>query len=229
MLLVTDYDDIQGINRLIIIVFSIGMILGSFIISILILNKIRKTEIKSSRYFLVGVSLFAFLFGVGRLILLYHDYFADNSLDTILWTLGSGITLVGLTCLTFAIEKFIFQKTKMIASVIGIICIVIVFVFPFIGQIGIAKIFLYVGNGAVIVVPFFIYLYIAKISTGALRLQAGIILTGMIVMLIANLGGNVLFTIHVLDRLGSQLFGIIIAFLGVVILSYGFVKSPNAR
>jgi len=51
----------------------------------------------------------------------------------------------------------------------------------------------------------------------------------MIVMLLANLGGLLLFSIHVFDRLWSQLFGIIIAFLGIVILSYGFVKSPNAK
>nr|MDO8110262.1 hypothetical protein [Candidatus Sigynarchaeota archaeon] len=227
MLLVHDYDDIEGISRYIIVGFSLGMIVGAFLIGILILRKMRKTDVRTSRFFLLGIFWFTLLFGLGRLVLLYHDYFAEEPLDIPLWTIGSGLSLAGLTCLTYTIEKFVFTKTKMVISVLGVACIVLLFVLAFLMLKSLATIVLYSGNIAVILVPFLIYIYIAKISTGAVRKQAVIIIIGMVVSFIGQLGGAVLFNLHVLDRLWSQLFGIILTFWGLVFLSYGFVKTPT--
>jgi hypothetical protein len=228
MILISTYDYIQGIDLLIIISFSIAMIIGILITGILIVMKSHKIDIVSSKKFLIGAAMFALLMGLGRLVFLYHDYFADDSLDAVLWTIASGLSLASLTSITFAIEKYIFQKTKMAASIVASICIILVLIFGFMNQLPLAKIPMYIGTGVAIVIPFFIYIYIAKISTGSLRRQAVIIITGMLVMFIAQVGGMLLFTIHVFDVLASQLFGILIAFVGVVILSVGFAKTPKA-
>ena len=116
MLLITDYDDIQGLNKIIIVSSFLVLICGAFIISILTLVKRGKTEVKQSRYYLLGISLFAAIFGIGRLLLLYHDYFAPDELDDLLYRVGAGFSLAGFTILTFTIEKFIFTKTKKLIS-----------------------------------------------------------------------------------------------------------------
>ena len=242
MLLISSYDSVQGIDRIIIIYFSIAMIIGILLTGVLILMKIHKIDIVSSRRFLVGAAMFALLMGIGRLVFLYHDYFADDSIDALLWTIASGLSLGSLTSITFAIEKYIFQRTKMAASIMAIICIILVLFLGFMSQfyagsdssqalkaLAYAKIPMYIGTGVVIVIPFFIYIYIAKISTGSLRRQAIIIISGMLVMFIAQVGGMLLFTIHVFNVLESQLFGILIAFVGVVILSLGLAKTPGAH
>ena len=229
MLLTSNYDSVQGIDRLIVIFFSICMILGVFLIGLIILMKMRKTDIVSSRRFLIGAASFAIFIGYGRIVFLYHDYFAPDSIDNPLWTLASGLSLISLTSINFVIERYIFQRTKMVASVIAIICIVLVLILGFMNMVSYAKIPMYLGTGVVIVIPFFIYIYIAKISTGSLRHQAMIIISGMLVMFVAQVGGMLLFTLKIFDVVASQLFGILIAFVGVVILSIGFVKSPTAR
>jgi hypothetical protein len=225
MLLVTDYDDIQGISRVLIVVFSLVLVAGAFCIAVLTLLKSRKTDVPVSRHFLAGISSFSSLFGLGRLVLLYHDYFAANEFDDVLWRLGAMISLGGLTVLAFTIEQYIFKKTRRVISVIGVACVVLVGFMP--KEISTPS--LYIGNVAVTVLPFFIYLYIAKISTGALRKQAMIIILGMLFSFVAMLGGSILFNTGVLDRLWSQLFAIVLSFIGLLLLAHGFVKTPSAR
>jgi hypothetical protein len=225
MLLITDYDDIQGINRAIIVFSFLVLIMGAFIIAILTLVKRRKSDVKESRYYLLGISLFAAIFGIGRLVLLYHDYFAPNELDDLLYRIGAGFSLAGFTILTFTIEKFIFTKTKKLISIFGLICILLLAFAP--KEIGTPA---FVGGNIIVTVPpFFIYIYIAKTSTGAVRKQALFIILGMIMLFVSLLGGALLYSFMILDRLWSQLFGIIFSLAGLVLLSYGFVKSPNAR
>lgn len=224
MLLISDYDDIIEPGRTFIVGSFLVLIIGAFLIAILTLVKRGKTEVKASRAYLLGISLFATVFGFGRLVLLYHDYAAPDVLDDLLYRVGAGLSLAGFTILTFTIETFIFTRTKKVISIIGVICILLLAFAPkdigtpaFVG-----------GNIIVTVLPFFIYIYIARISTGIVRKQAAFIILGMIMLFISLLGGAVLYTMGFLDRLWSQLFGIIFSLAGLILLSYGFVKSPTA-
>ncbi len=226
MIFITDYtDDIQGINFIFIVSAFLALVIGAFVISLLILLKRRKADVKTSRNYLLGISLFAAVFGLGRLTLLYHDYFAPNELDHPVYLLGSVVTLSGLTILAFTIEMFIFPKTKKLITIFGIICLVVLIFIP--NPIGN---YAYIaGNAVVTVLPFFIYIYIAKISTGAVRKQAMFIIIGIVMLFISIIGGALLYNFGILDRLWSQLFGIIFSFIGLVLLSYGLVKNPNTK
>ncbi len=115
MILISDYDDVTGLNRVLIISFTFGLIVGAFIVAGFSAARRQGSEVKQSRSYSAGIALFATLIGLGRLILLYHDYFAPDLFDDPLWRLGSAIALGGLTTLAFTIESFIFTKTKRIS------------------------------------------------------------------------------------------------------------------
>ena len=121
MLIHSDYDVIVGFQRTLIILLFILMIIGLWYLAVLFLKKASSLEMKSQKQYLMGTTLFAFLMGLGRLLFLYHDYFADDSLDLILWKLGNSISIFGLSCLAYVIESFIISKTKKIFTYIGLI------------------------------------------------------------------------------------------------------------
>ncbi len=179
-----------------------------------------------SRNYFAALSAFTILLGLSRLVLAYHDYFADDTYDMILWLLGSALLLIGLTILCFTIERYMFTKTRKAITITGTI-IIVAFLLSF-NMKTIATVLLYAGNILLVLLPFFIYVYIAKISTGSVRTQALIIITGIIIMLVGQFGGNLLFLVGVIDRLWSQIMGVTMAFVGMVVLTYGFAKSPTS-
>jgi hypothetical protein len=225
MLLVSGYEGITGINRIFIVYSFLALIIGAFIIAILTLMKRRTTEVRASKFYLLGISLFAALFGLGRLIFLIHDYYTPDELGSLVYLIGSIVTLSGLTILAFTIEKFIFQKTKKLITIFGVICLVVM-----VFTTGDISKYAYIGGQAIVTaLPFFIYIYIAKISTGAVRKQAVFIILGIVMVFISIIGGAVLSNLHVLDQTGSQLFGIVFSFIGLILLSYGLVKTPTTK
>jgi len=223
MLLVSAYKTVLEPSRSLIIWFTIGMIIAAFIIGIVVLARIRKTSVTTSKYLLVGIGLMAILFSLGRAVLLYHDYYASDEWDIFFWKIGSALVLAGLTSLAFTIEKFMFPKTKKLITIIGVACLVLIF---FMDK-TIATILLYVGNITVMLLPFCIYIYLAKISTGSGRRSALIIILGMILVLIGQLGGAVIFNL-LKDMLASQLFGIFLSLFGLIFLAIGFIKTIAA-
>ncbi len=240
MLLVSGYNDITGISRDFIIYSFLALVIGAFIIAILTLMKRRTTEVRSSKFYLLGISSFAALFGLGRLIFLIHDYYTPDPISSIVYLIGSIVTLSGLTILAFTIEKFIFPKTKKLITVFGVICLVVMiltFVIAFTtSDISIYALYsniskyAYIGGQAILTaLPFFIYIYIAKISTGAVRKQALFIILGIIMLFVSIIGGALLYNFDVLDQLWSQLFGIVFSFIGLILLSYGLVKTPTTK
>ncbi|MBN2151035.1 MAG: hypothetical protein JW839_06310 [Candidatus Lokiarchaeota archaeon] len=228
MILISGYEDIKGIDRLVIVSSFLALVIGAFIVSVLVLLKRRKTDVKASRFYLLGIALFAALFGLGRFVFLYHDYFAPDPLDAPVYLVGQIFTLSSLIILAFTIETFIFTKTKRLITVIGAISLVLVVAFSF--PPGSISTYAFIaGNGVLTVLPFFIYVYIAKISTGTVRKQAMFIIFGIVMLAISIIGGKFLYDFHVLDRLWSQLFGIIFSFIGFILLSYGLVKTPATK
>nr|MDO8088952.1 hypothetical protein [Candidatus Sigynarchaeum springense] len=231
MILISGYDDIQGIDRIVIVSSFLALAIGGIIVSVLVLLKRKKTDAATSRFYLLGIGLFAMLFGLGRLVFLYHDYFAPDPLDAPVYLVGEIFTLSALIILVFSIEKFIFTKTKKLITIIGLICLALVLVFtPLETEPRQISALAYVtGNGVLTVLPFFIYIYIAKISTGSVRKQALFIIIGIVMLAISIIGGKYLYDFHVLNRLWSQLFGIIFSFIGFILLSYGLVKTPATK
>lgn len=223
MMLVSDYDVVQGLERQLIIGFSIGFIIGSFAVAAILVSKLRGSDMKVSKAYFAALAGFAVFLALSRLVLLYHDYFAPDELDEPLWRLGSALLLVGLTILCFTIEKFMFTKTRKAITIVGVAIIAAYVIF----EKAIATLLLYAGNVLLVILPFFIYIYIAKISTGSVRVQALVIIAGILVMLIGQFGANLLFILGVIDRLFSQIFGGVLAFLGLAILSYGFARTPG--
>ncbi len=240
MLLVSGYDDIIGFNRDFIVYSFLALVIGAFIIAILTLMKRRTTEVRASKFYLLGISLFAALFGLGRLVFVIHDYFTPDPISSLVYLVGSVVTLGGLTILAFTIEKFIFPKTKKLITIFGVVCLVVMILASVIalttGDISIYALYTniakyaYIGSQAILTaLPFFIYIYIAKISTGAVRKQAMFIILGIIMLFISIIGGAVLSNLKVLDHVGSQLFGIAFSLIGLILLSYGLVKTPTTK
>ncbi|MFX0103048.1 MAG: hypothetical protein ACFFCS_26010 [Candidatus Hodarchaeota archaeon] len=204
-----------------IITSSIAMVIVALLIGLIVLTKIPKTKMKTSKYYLLGISFVGIFIGVSRGIFLYHDYFAPDSLDLLLWKLANITTFIALTSLAFTIERFIFQKTKMVITIIGIASIILmIFV-----EKPIASVLVTVTTATLVLLPFIIYIYMAKISTGAVRNRALIIILGILLIFIGQVGGSVLFNLNVLDRTASQIFGVGGSLIGLILISYGLIRS----
>jgi hypothetical protein len=217
----SDYDMIVGFQRTLIILLFIFMIIGLWFLAILFLKKASSLEMKSQKQYLTGISLFAFFMGLGRLLFLYHDYYADNSLDIILWKLGNSISIMGLSILAYVIESFIISNTKKIFTIIGFISAICILIF----NQNVGLVFGYIGQGALSVLVLFVYLRLLKISTGDIRKFASIIVIGIICIALGQFGGTLLFNAKVLDRAESQIWAITFALIGFLMVSWGLGKG----
>lgn len=220
MLFVSDYDVIQGLDRILIGIFSISLVIGAISIGLFIFTKkIPKADIKTSKQYLLGIALFAIMTGVGRLVLYIHDYFAPDTLDQVLWRLGSLIILIGLVCLIFIIETYVNKKTKYLLTLLGIICALLLIFMPK----TIATISIYAAMITLMLIPFLIYLNIFKKTTGIVKKMAFYIIVGFLLIFIGQFGGAMLFEMSVFSRAFSQIFGILLSLAGLITISFGLI------
>jgi hypothetical protein len=168
MILVSAYDDIQGLERLAIIGWTcVGVGIAVLLSASTILKAVRN-PVKSQRYFSFGVASFILCLGMSRAVLLYHDYFAPDDQSVLVWKIGTCFWLLGLLCFTLVFEMFAFRKTRFILTVFSLVTLVFFMLTPK----EIASYANYLGGVVSIVLPWVIYLYLAIISKGDVRVQA---------------------------------------------------------
>lgn len=219
MLFVSEYDIIVEPYRSIIIILTLILVIGAFLIGVYTMLSSRKSEAKLSKSYFLGIGMFSILFGVGRLIYLIHDYFAPDALDIILWKIATTIVFSGLIFLIFTIETYVYKKTKRVFTVTGLIILVAVIIF----ERDIARIFIYIGNPLLLLIPFLIYIIILRNSTGAVRKNTIFIIIGMLFFALGQ--GTALFElVGIMTKEIASIFAPPVSLIGLAILGYGFTS-----
>lgn len=134
-------------------------------------------ELKSQRYFRLGIAMFAFMASLQRIFFLITDFQVEYSdIYNIFWKLAVGASMIALIFITLVVETY-FVKTKYVFSGIGVIgTILIIFVdIPLARQLNIP---LYLLLGGEI---FILYLYIAIKSPGILRKKSLLMLFSLLI------------------------------------------------
>jgi hypothetical protein len=223
MLFVSDYDEIVGIDRILIIAFSIAAIISAWVIAGIMFRKMKKSNMKTVKLFHFGIFAFAILFGLGRAILLYHDYYANDIFDEVLWRWANTASLGGLVCLITSIETQVSNKTKHSITVGGIIGLL----FFILLDKQSATVILYICAITLTILPLLIYIYIARSTTGNVRQQAIQIIIGMLLLLLSMLGTALLFNFSVISRTISQILAFSLVIVSMVFLVRGFLQGPS--
>jgi hypothetical protein len=182
----------------------------------------KKKGGSKGRTYLFGILMFFFLLGVARGILVYHDFFAGDDLDVLLWGLANSIILIGFLLLNYTIETYIYKKTKHLFTTLGLILTISYIIFIMLDK-SIASLILYVVTALLVFPPMIIYLIVAKGSVGAVRKKAVIIMIGLFIIIISSLTG-VFETVGIMDKITASIFGPPTALIGLMICGYGYTK-----
>lgn len=226
MLLVSDYDVIPEPARSIIIMLQIMVAVGCVIIGFIALYSFKKKDPNMSKTYFFGIPLFFLLVGIARFILVYHDFYAVDALDLVLWATANLIILTGFIILNYIIETTVYTKTKHIFTLLGIL-----FTSSYtIAAIFLEKIFptliLYAAMIISVIPPIAIYLIVAKGATGEVKRRATIIVVGILILVVSQATG--LFELVMLmDRVSSSIFGPPTALIGICILAYGLITMSS--
>jgi hypothetical protein len=224
LLFVEDYDYIVGQTRILIIISHLLMATGSLVLGILTLRKARTDEMV--RKYFTTISIFFIGIALGRYVFILHDFFTpglssiDLSVASYLKRLAVIFTIGGLTSLTYLIETQFVTKTRKGFTIFGIITIITQLCLPYF----ISQRIQYIANPVLTILPFIVYIYLFKNSVGILKKQAGIILLGMAVLLISQMGFGLLEDLEIIDQITVLLIGQPFFLLGLIIIGYGFLR-----
>lgn len=222
MLLMSDYDGIQGVERYLLIALFVFLVVSAWIIGFIMYSKGRKNDSPIARGYFTGFGLFAFIFGLGRLILLYHDYFAPDDIAILIIRIGMAFSIAGLTVLCLVIELYIFTKTRKVISMIGSFCVIAIIFVPD----SLVSTITFIGAIICLLLPFGIYVYIAKSTSGDVRKQAIMVILGMIFLALAQGLVALLYSNQLISQAASQFMATIFVFIALIFITLGFIKGP---
>ncbi|MGQ4873653.1 MAG: hypothetical protein ACP6IY_06200 [Promethearchaeia archaeon] len=204
---------------MIIMVANICVAIGCFIIGIIAAINVIKSESKLSKNYLIGISCFFILTGISRLIFFYHDFFAPDSLDILLWKIANSIMMAGFAFLAHTIETYVYKKTMHIFT---ITIVIFTLLHILMAEKNLASIFLYAAATLSFILPCLVYLIIAKKSPGAVRKKALIIIIGIFLIMSAAAMG-IFVMLNFMDLTFSLIIGPPIVLTGFIITGYGFI------
>lgn len=223
MLFVSAYDVIPEPTRTIVMVLQSILAIGCILIGAIALSYTKKSGKELSKSYFLGISIFFVLVGLARAVLVYHDFFASDEFDILLWKIANIIVLTGFTFLSYTIETHVYKKTKHAFTLIGA---VITGAFALIWDKSIATIIMYIGTVLLILLPLIIYIITAKKSVGEIRKRAMIIIVGIFILLVAQ-GTGLFEMIGIMDKVVASIFGPPTALLGLTICGYGFISMAR--
>ncbi len=223
MLLVEAYTSLPEPARTLIFIFQITWGIGCFILGILAMYYRKNTELKSRKNYYFGISMIFLMVGLSRVIFTYHDFMAPEELDIPLWKIASIINLVGLLIISYMIETYVYKKTKHLVSIIGMILIGL---FIIIIDVNLSKVFLYIGNALMLLLPFLLYLFVLINTSGVIRKRAAIIVIGMLILMIGTIF-SVFVLMNLLDNTTSLILSPPFTLTGFIIIWYGFITMPH--
>jgi len=223
LLFVSAFDVIPEPTRSIIMVLNIVLAIGCLLLGFSAILFLKKSESAVNKNFYVGLSIVFILVGIARVIFIYHDFFATDEYDILLWKIANFVVLIGFTSLSYIIETHIYKRTKHVFTLIGVVFIAL---YMIIFDKAIATIILYIGTAALLLLPLLLYIIIAKNSTGELRKKALVIIGGMVILIVAQ-GTGLIVTIGLMDKTFSLIIGPPLALVGFFIVWYGFVTQSR--
>ncbi|MFX0097936.1 MAG: B-box zinc finger protein [Candidatus Hodarchaeota archaeon] len=177
--MVSDYDHIQGLPRLVILVTTLSYSILTILIGLRAVGlSIRARKTMNTRYF-YSLSIFFIFLGIARLVLMYHDYIAPDSQDVLLWRIGNVMMFIGVISLNYIIESQVFKKTKYLFTIIGVITGLLHIIL----EKELATLVMYGGIGFSCLLPILIYISIIKNASGEIRKRTFIFILGILIML----------------------------------------------
>jgi len=134
MLFVSDYDVIVEPARTIIILLNIMFVVGCVMLSIMTILLFKKKNPNMKKSYFFGIPLFLLLIGISRGILLYHDFYASDDADLLLWATANLIIIAGFISLNYTIESDVYTKTKHFFTILGTLLFVLYFIMVFVDK-----------------------------------------------------------------------------------------------
>jgi hypothetical protein len=230
MLFTSNYAEIQGLTRSIIIFLSIIGIIALFILGIITLLYMKKKEETVSKKFFIAISLLFIAFGLGRVVLLFSDFLLPDEiadeLFEISWKIAYGIMMCGLVSLVYVVESqklidtYVYKKTKHLFTIVGIIFIFSLIILPY----SILRILNYIVSFLLVLLPLIIYSIIAKKSTGDVRKKAIILIIGILIGVIGLGGLPLMNVIGIMSSADIMIISPPICLVGLTIMGYELIS-----
>nr|MDO8084496.1 hypothetical protein [Candidatus Sigynarchaeum springense] len=227
MLLVEDYNYLVNPQRMVVVILNVLLSAGSITIGLLSLSKAAKSDI-ARKYFL-GIALFFIALGVGRAFYVIDDYFTPGYTKyeltpaNIYYRLATFSTLLGFTALEYLIESTFIKKTRYTFTIFGIVCTTSQLSFPFI----IADSINFYAIPALTIIPFLLYLYLAITLKGSIKIQALIVIVGMVLLITGFMILGLLYKIGLLERIWTSIFGPPVSLAGLIVVGYGLIYKKG--
>ena len=159
-----------------IFVLTILLIAVNYLLGVVMFNKWRKAELPVTRTYFLGVVLFLFVHATCRIFYFIHDFYFPN--EQVWWEMGALLGLLSITLLIAAVEMTIFQKSKRVLTVLGVVGLILM-VIQLIANvsgttlpINLSQLVQYAVVSTLAVFMLLIYLYITIKSTGQVRKSA---------------------------------------------------------
>jgi putative effector of murein hydrolase len=158
------------------------------------------------------------------------DYFEGSY--NISYRLGCFFDLLAFTLLDYVIEKYLYQKTRFLFTIYGIIIssFQILAMAEILTQpIDIADYLHMYGLFPLLLLPFLLYIYVFRKSTGELRRHAILIILGMIIYLVAQVGFSLLNTIGLLEDLLQKNLKASVSIIGALLCGGFLIANSSSK
>ncbi len=196
---------------------KVSAMLFSVIFAAYFWDRGRRAELTSTRRIFLGQGLFAFCFGMTRVLFLLSDFynaasplliFPNEYLATLFWKLSTLIGILAIVFLLLVIETYL-VKSRYVLSVVASAGLIIALVSQ---DINFARIVTYITLPIAMVGVIFLYAYLFFKESGAIRKKAALSLDGFIIFAIG---------VFLDTNLGKTLFPTLPGFIPMVILIIG--------
>lgn len=173
---------------------KIILIVVSIIGGVLLHLKVSQIGKSGRNYFLLGIAVFAYIFGLTRALFLYTDNITSSDPNyELLWKFGWVMSLISIMAIVMVIETYM-MKTKYIFTGIGIIGVILTIIL----SIALVRFINAAISGVLLVDIIAAYCYVAIKSEGEPRSRA---LKSLFAIFLLAFG-------LVMDGFTDQLFGI---------------------
>ncbi len=187
-------------------------------------NRRRNADLKATRMVLLGQALFILCFGITRVTFLASDYFspflpseiifyADASLNFLLWKISSLIGILAIIFLLIVVETYLVKISHYIFSIIAAVGLSLTLIFQ---DINICRWVTYITMPLALFGVVLLYIYLTLKGSGEIRKRAGMSVVGLFI-----LAGGVLLDTTSAKNFLNALFGFFPAFVPVIIIIVG--------
>ncbi len=222
MLYISDYDIFIEPFRSLIIVLQIIVSLSSIGIAIISNYYIKKMNPNINRSYLFGIPIFFLFFGIMRLFLIYHDFYAIDEFGTIFYLIAYIFLIMAFISFNYSIESSIYTKSKFAFTILGIILLVLFIIVTLSSWELFRRILLNITIIIQVLPPLTIYVNVAWKGSGVSKKRAIFIVIGIILIESTVILG-ILYLLNILDLITTTFLAQPLLLIGLIFLGYGLV------